>query len=48
MLTDGLYMVSTSYFVAGFVVHLGKITQCAPILRNKLGYWKTVAQRIGD
>ena len=43
---DGLYRVETKHFVAGFVVQKGKITQCAPILRKKLEYWKTVAKRV--
>ncbi len=44
---DGLYMVTTSYLCAGFVVENGVVTRCAPILRNKLAYWKTIARRIG-
>lgn len=45
---DGLYRVTTSYLCAGFVVQNGKIVQCAPILRNKINYWKTIAVRIKD
>lgn len=45
---DGLYRVTTRYLCAGFVVQAGRITICAPILRNKLAYWQTVAVRIGD
>lgn len=45
---DGLYQVTTSYLCAGFVVRDGKITACAPILRNKIKYWMTVATWIGD
>ena len=41
---DGLYQVTTSYLCAGFVVENGRITLCAPILRKKLDYWKTVAK----
>lgn len=45
-MSDGLYQVTTRYLCAGFVVEDGKITRCAPILRKKLGYWKSVAVRI--
>ena len=45
---DGLYRVVTSYLCAGFVIHGGKVTACAPILRRKLGHWKTIAVRIED
>ena len=45
---DGLYRVVTSYFCAGFVVENGVIIQCAPILKNKIEFWKTVAERIGN
>lgn len=38
---DGLYQVTTSYLCAGFVVENGRVTLCAPILRNKLDYWIT-------
>lgn len=40
---DGLYRVTTSYLCAGFVVENGIITRCAPILVNKIDYWKTIA-----
>jgi hypothetical protein len=43
---DGLYRVTTSYLCAGFVIEEGKVTECAPILRKKLAYWKTLAVRI--
>lgn len=43
---DGLYRVVTSYLCAGFVVRDGRVAECAPILRSKLTYWKTVAKRI--
>ncbi len=47
-MTDGLYRVTTSYLCAGFVIEKGRVTQCAPILRKKIDYWKTVAVWIGD
>lgn len=43
---DGLYQVTTSYLCAGFVVKDGKVVRCAPILKRKIEYWKTVAVRI--
>lgn len=43
---DGLYRVTTRYLCAGIVVKGGKVVECAPILRKKLGYWITVAKRI--
>lgn len=43
---DGLYQVTTPYLCAGFVVKDGKITHCAPILRAKINYWKTIAKLI--
>ncbi|QGJ91966.1 hypothetical protein SEA_KEELAN_1 [Gordonia phage Keelan] len=45
---DGLYQVSTNYLCAGFIVEDGKVIECAPILRRKLGYWKTIAIRLSD
>jgi len=45
-LTDGLYQVKTNYLCAGFVVEDGVVILCAPILRNKLKYWVTVAERV--
>jgi len=46
-LPDGLYRVVTPYLCAGFVVKNGRVALCAPILRRRLDYWKTVARRIG-
>jgi hypothetical protein len=45
--SDGLYRVTTTYLCAGFVIENGQVTQCAPILRKKLAYWKTIAVRMG-
>lgn len=45
---DGLYQVTTSYLCAGFVIEKGQVTQCAPILRKKIEYWKTVAIPVSD
>jgi len=47
-LKDGLWMVTTRYLVAGFVVKDGEVIQCAPILRKKIDYWKTIAVWICD
>lgn len=44
---DGLYRVQTRHLCAGFVVEGGRVTMCAPILRKRLDYWRTVARRIG-
>jgi hypothetical protein len=44
---DGLYRVVTSYLCAGFVVRGGRVVLCAPVLRKRLGYWRTVARRVG-
>lgn len=45
-MTDGLYRVVTKYLCAGFIVSGGQVVECAPILRKKIGYWKTIAKRI--
>lgn len=42
-MSDGLYRVTTSYLCAGFVIKGGRVVMCAPILKRKLDYWKTVA-----
>ena len=43
---DGLYRVTTNYLCAGFVIKDGKVVACAPILKKKLSYWKTIAKRL--
>jgi hypothetical protein len=43
---DGLYLVDTRKITAAFVIRGGEVTTCAPILRNKIEYWKTVAKWI--
>ena len=40
---NGLYRVTTAWWSAGFVMQHGLVTACAPILRKRLSYWKTVA-----
>lgn len=50
---DGFYYVDKlmpdgNRICAGFVIKNGKIVRCAPILRRKINYWKTIATRIGD
>lgn len=47
-MTNGLYQVVTRYLAAGFVIDHGQVTMCAPILRKRFSYWRTVARRIGD
>jgi len=43
---DGLYQVTTNYLCAGFVIKNDKVIDCAPILRKKIDYWKTISKRI--
>lgn len=43
---DGLYRVETPSLVAGFVVESGRVVRSAPILRRRLAYWLTRAERI--
>ena len=43
---DGLYRVRTAYLCAGFVVEGGRVARCAPILRRRLDYWRTIAEWI--
>jgi len=43
---DGLYQVTIRYLCAGFVVEDGRVTLCAPILRRRLAYWRTIARRV--
>jgi len=45
-LTDGLYLVQTARFTAGFVIEGGKVVSCAPILHKRLAYWMAVAVKI--
>lgn len=47
LMRDGLYIVKTKYFYAGFTVVNGKVSKCAPILRKKIDYWKTKAIAAG-
>lgn len=42
-MTDGLYVVTTTYLCAGFVLEGKRVTLCAPILRRRLAYWMTLA-----
>lgn len=43
---EELWQVTTSYLCAAFVVQDGEIVSCAPILRSKLSYWRTIARRV--
>lgn len=43
---DGLYRVTYKGICAGFVIKNNKVVKCAPILRKKLSFWKTIAKRI--
>lgn len=44
---DGLYQVTNKFLCAGFVIDGGFVAACAPILRKRIEYWKTIAVRIG-
>ena len=44
----GLYRVVNQYFVAGFVIENGAVTQCAPILRKNIARWMRVARWISE
>ena len=43
---DGLYRVETPCLCAGFVIAAGRVVRCAPILRKRMDYWRTIAKRI--
>lgn len=46
---NGLFQVTTSYLCAAFTLEGGAVQSCAPILRKKLTYWKTIAVKVlGD
>lgn len=45
---DGLYLVTTSYLCAGFLVRGGNVVICAPILRRRFDYWWSIAVRVSD
>jgi hypothetical protein len=45
---DGTYRVKTENICAYVIVKNGVIKDCAPILRKKIEYWKTIAERIED
>lgn len=47
MTGDGLYRVERGTLCAGFVIEGGRVTRCAPILRRRLAYWRTIAARVG-
>ena len=43
---DGLYCVDYGTIHAAFVVREGEVTTCAPILRQRLDFFKTIAKWI--
>ncbi len=45
---DGLYQVNTKYLCAGFVIRNNKIIACAPILKRKISFWKTIAKIVNS
>ena len=44
---DGLYQVQHKGIAAGFAVEHGEVTDCAPVLRKRLDWWRTQATRVG-
>lgn len=44
---DGLYRVTYKGVCAGFIVESGKVVRCAPILRKRWLYWRTIAVWVG-
>lgn len=40
---DGLWRVDYKGICAGFVVKNGVIVRYAPVLRNRLAWWQTIA-----
>lgn len=46
-MTDGTYQVCYGSICAGFVIKDGKLLHCAPILRRKFSFFKTIAKRVG-
>jgi len=45
---DGLYQVTKYKICAGFIIQNGKVLACAPILRNRFNYWKTIAKEVKE
>lgn len=45
-LPDGLYQVTTKYLCASFIVENGRVVRGAPILRNRIAYWQTIAKKV--
>lgn len=41
---NGLYQVNYKGICAGFVIKNDKLIRCAPVLRNKIEFWKTIAR----
>ena len=45
---DGLYQVIYKGICAGFEIKNDKIIKCAPILKNKIQFWKKLARWINN
>jgi hypothetical protein len=45
-MNNGLYVVKTKYFCAGFYIENNKLRFCAPILRKRFNYWKNKGVKI--
>ena len=45
---DGLYQVIYKGICAGFVLHKGQAVNVAPVLRRRMSFWRTIAERVGS
>lgn len=43
---DGLYLVNYQGICSGYVVRNGKVTVCAPVLRERLDFFSKIARYI--
>jgi len=44
---DGLYRIEYKVICVGFVLYRGRVVVSAPVLRRRMGFWITIAERIG-
>lgn len=45
---DGLYVVTTDAFAAGYEIRGGRVVACAPILRRNLRRWMRLGKRVDN
>lgn len=43
---DGLYEVDYKQINAGFYIENGRLLYCAPVLRKRFDFWKTIAKKV--